>query len=153
MSWISRRARKPAKWTDTERPLELTHDATPEFMSQHAEISVEMFQTAAGVALDYSRDSLTAVDEVLGSWASDGSDAMAESIFRAGAYVGEVIVRNNAGSHWTVHDFFGSIPVVELASGAVNNPIGKAFKRVENGAEDSVVFFYTALVASEARGD
>ncbi len=152
MSWFGRRARRPARWTETERPLKLTYNATPEFMSRHAEISVDMFQTIAGVGLDYSRDSLAAVDSVLGSWESDGSDAMAESIFCAGAYVGEVIVRNNAGSRWTVHDFFGSIPVVELASGAVNNPIGKAFKRVVNGTEDSVVFFYTALVASEARG-
>jgi hypothetical protein len=36
-------------------------------------------------------------------------------------------------------------PLVELAGQRLLNPIGKAFKRVQNGAEDSITYFYEAL--------
>ena len=40
----------------------------------------------------------------------------------------------------------GGPPMVRLPNDSVVNPIGKAFKRVENGDLESVAYFYQALV-------
>lgn len=44
----------------------------------------------------------------------------------------------------------GGWPVVKLPSGYYANPIDKAFKRVDNGPEDSVVSFWAAVVPTSS---
>jgi hypothetical protein len=49
-----------------------------------------------------------------------------------------------------------SIMLVDLPNGSTWNPIGKAFKLLENGQEDSVAYFYhvaTQEAKSGAAGD
>jgi hypothetical protein len=74
------------------------------------------------------------------------ADAVGGTLFGFGTYVGEVFVRN-AGAHWidfneTQKRLFGHAFGIEMPGGVVWNPLGKVFKRLENGVEDSIEFFY-----------
>lgn len=84
-------------------------------------------------------------------------DQIGETVFAFGCYVGEVLVRNNGG-RWVMPGrsalakLGGSqTMVVELPNGDVWNPIGRAFKLLQNGEPDSVVSFYR--VATQLEGD
>jgi hypothetical protein len=89
------------------------------------------------------------VDDIIEDMRRDGvrPDAIGETLIGFGAYVGEVIVRN-AGGSWIDFDetkkgFFGGHAFgVELPGGNIRNPLGKVFKRLVNGPEDSIEFFY-----------
>ncbi|WP_301546854.1 hypothetical protein [Gordonia sp. X0973] len=101
-----------------------------------------------GVNLDYSDASLEWVDGKLDHWRPEGSDVMAETVFVAGCYIGEVFVRNH-GYRWVLTDVYGAMPVVEGPNGNFANPIGKAFKRVDNGEGDDLPYFLSVILANE----
>ncbi|GAA1076646.1 hypothetical protein [Tsukamurella strandjordii] len=114
-----------------------------------AVVAVDAARSVAGLELDYTPGSLRAVDEVLDGFREPGSDAMAETIFVFGCYVGEVLVRH-AGYRWidTPNDgvqFVGPLSVV--SGGQYASPINKAFKRVDEGEVDSVAYFYEVFSA------
>lgn len=134
--------------------LRLPFPPTPEHMSDHAEHLVRVVRSIDGLELDFSIPSLSVVDGLLGRFhdAGDDPDLMAETLFQFGAYVGEVIVRQHGGSWVTVPQGHpmgkGWQPLVEIEGGRLLNPIGKSFKRVRNGAGDSIPSFYHLLVTS-----
>jgi hypothetical protein len=120
-------------------------------MPDHASSAVTATARVDGIELDYSVASLDEVDVILGRFHDEGlaSSGIAETVFLFGAYIGEVIVRQNEarwvelpddhplGNHW---------PMVEIdAKHLVLNPVGKAFKRVDSGPVESVSQFYAAL--------
>ncbi len=67
-----------------------------------------------------------------------------ETLFRFGAYVGEVMNRA-AGSHWVTlpkaHPLAPTWPLVER-HGGLANPIGATFNRVAYGPPESIPYFY-----------
>jgi hypothetical protein len=78
------------------------------------------------------------------------SEQIAETLFGFGCYVGEVFVRQAGGSWQAVAstpmaNLAGFPLVVHLRNDSYCNPIGKAFKRLENGAEDSLPYFYAVF--------
>ncbi|WP_241010748.1 hypothetical protein [Mycobacterium camsae] len=98
------------------------------------------------IELDYKPESLRHVDRILDGFREPGSNAVAESIFVFGCYLGEVMVRN-AGYEWvdTPPDLakqLGMLTVYRASTRAHASPIWKAFKRVDNGESDSVTYFY-----------
>src|SRR5262249_44063589 len=111
----------------------------------------------SGIDLDYTPDSLTNVDEIIEGFRADGvtSDEVAETLFGFGCYVGEVLARHGGGTWRKVTEqeagFFGFPMVIEMPTKRVCNPIGKAFKRVDNGPEDSVRYFYAVFTSTEQR--
>jgi hypothetical protein len=109
---------------------------------------VEAARQYSGLDLDYSAASLRHVDDIIEDMRRDGvpMDAIGETLFGFGTYVGEVFVRN-AGAVWIDFDeshkrFTSHAFGIEMPGGAVRNPLGKVFKRFANGAEDSIEFFY-----------
>lgn len=96
-----------------------------ERMSDLADAASFSVQTNTGRPLSFAPDSVADVDVFLGEIAIEveGSDELAELIFKLGGW-----------------------PVVKLPSGYYANPIDKAFKRVDNGSQDSLVSFWTAAV-------
>jgi len=121
-------------------------------MARHAADIVALVRQIDGAELDYSVRSLEIVDRVLWQFHDAGDDAprMAETVFRFGAYIGEVVV-HTAGGSWVMlpdeHPLGGAgWPMVQLGPEWFVNPVGKAFKRVDNGASDSIGYFYRALV-------
>ena len=114
-----------------------------------------MAQRVSGVSLDYSVESLAAVDALIEGFRAQGvtEERFAETLFGFGCYVGEVMVRH-AGGSWTSStgtalEAYASYPLlVSLPPENLSNPIGKVFKAFRNGQADSVVTFYDAMTRS-----
>lgn len=122
-------------------------------MADHAAHIADVVRRLDDEDLDFSIESLGIIDRLLGRFhdAGDDPERMAETLFQFGSYIGEVIVRNAGGKWLTVpdeHPLGGHWPLVEMPQQRLVNPVGKAFKRVRNGPEDSIPYFYEALVAN-----
>jgi hypothetical protein len=139
--------------------LRLQYAPTPENAAALAQLAVDAARNADSVDLDYSPQSLQEVDRILGRFHSQGMRAnqVGETIFSFGCYAGEVLVRHRGGiwkmpqqSIWSRLGFGETnLMVVEMPSGNVWNPIGKAFKLLENGKVDSVSYFYDLAIQKE----
>ncbi|MEU2985193.1 MULTISPECIES: hypothetical protein [Micromonospora] len=137
--------------------LRLKYAPVPENAARFAGDIVVSAAQVSGVHLDYTPDSLAAVDAILDGFRAEGLAAgqVAETLFGFGCYVGEVLTRH-AGGRWraTAADELAVVGwpmVVELAGQGWCNPIAKAFKRLENGPEDSLRYFYAVFAPGGAR--
>jgi hypothetical protein len=136
--------------------LRLKYSPTVENAAKFATDMIGPAAEIGGVKLDYSIASLQAVDDIIEGMRQDGctADDIAETLFGFGCYVGEVFVRN-AGGKWrsaaetSMAKLAGSLLVIELSSETFCNPIGKVFKRLENGEEDSLPYFYQVFTTRE----
>ncbi len=129
--------------------LRLKYEPTPDNAPLFAADIATSTADITGTALDFSPGSLKVVDDIIDGFRREGcnSDQVAETLFGFGCYVGEVLVRNARGQWRNTGDtkmanLAGFPLVVELPNDAICNPIGKAFKRIENGEEDSLPYFY-----------
>lgn len=132
------------------RPLNMQYSPLPENGYNFAQQYVDAVKTNENKTLDYSVESLQFVDQFLQRFSDEGLTVndFAETIFVAGAYVGEVMVRNNNGRWIKQED--ANLPagitmmpiVVQLPNGAISDPIAKAFKRFHYGAGDEIRYFY-----------
>lgn len=122
-----------------------TVDNAPKFAVDMVSLAAEI----SGADLDYSVASLETVDEIIEGMRQDGCtpEQIAETLFGFGCYVGEVFVRH-AGGKWrdaaetSMHKLVEFPLVIELGKESFCNPIGKVFKRLENGEEDNLTYFY-----------
>jgi hypothetical protein len=129
---------------------------TPENAAAHAQLAVDAARNVDRVALDYSPQSLAEVDRIIGKFHAQKmrADQIGETVFSFGCYVGEVLVRNLGGTWKNPERSFlsrlglgnSNMMVVGMPNGIVWNPIGKTFKLLENGKEDSVSYFYDVAV-------
>jgi hypothetical protein len=127
----------------------------PRNASKFAERIVATIKEVEEIELDFSVPSLKTVDKILDDYSQyDNVTPMtiAVTLFELGCYVGEVIVRNNAGSKWfTLPDdetesSLNSGLCVRMPLGTEVNPIGKAEKRLVNGEGDSIAHFYREIL-------
>ncbi|SUA02982.1 Uncharacterised protein [Mycolicibacterium fortuitum] len=130
----------------TGRSLRLPAPPTAEHAAELAQRAVDAAFNVDGIELDYSPSSLERVDVILEGFREPGSDAVAETVFVFGCYIGEVLVRN-AGYEWVdtpteLARNLGPLTVRRTATTTHASPIWKAFKRVDNGDTDSVTYFY-----------
>ncbi|MGE3808064.1 MAG: hypothetical protein AB7K24_25670 [Gemmataceae bacterium] len=130
--------------------MTLKRDVTPENGPVFAADIVASTARITGDTLDYSVASLAVVDRIIENFRKDGQtiDSMAETLFCFGCYVGEVLVRN-AGGRWLATPeehlpVLGMRITVELPN-SLCNPIAKVFKRMHNGMEDHLPYFYVAF--------
>lgn len=135
------------------RSLRLPVPPEPEYAAALADRVVVASRSVSGVELDYHPASLSAVDAILDGFSASGSDTLAETIFAFGCYIGEVMVRH-AGFRWVqtpseLTGTLGPLTVYRESSGAHVNPIGKAFKRVDNGPVDDLRYFYDIFTRDE----
>ncbi|EEF60143.1 hypothetical protein [Pedosphaera parvula] len=139
--------------------LRLQYPPTPENAAALAQLAVDAARNVDSIELDYSPRSLADVDGIIGRFHSEKltPGQIGSTIFSFGCYVGEVLVRHQGGvwkmpeqSIWSKLGFGNTkIMVIETPNGNVWNPIGKAFKLLENGKVDSVSYFY-AVVSKKA---
>ena len=137
--------------------MNLKYEVTPENMAKFAADIVESAREISNVTLDYSVESLASVDQILGEFHEDGltADQIGAAVFGFGAYVGEVFVRNRNAAWKDIAEtdlaqVLGPI-VVEIGGeeGRLVNPIGKCFKRLANGDEDNLPYFYSVFSKEE----
>ncbi|MBX9397092.1 hypothetical protein K4749_26720 [Streptomyces sp. TRM72054] len=128
----------------------------------HVPCASEMRSCAAGfvnrvtarnrLPLDYSVASLRLVDFLIDGLRKGGAERgqVPETLFRLGAYVGEVLVRR-AGAVWVDFDadqraYFGQPVGVRMPDGRVWNPLGKVHNRFRlGGPKESLQTFYLTL--------
>jgi hypothetical protein len=130
---------------------------TPETARDAAADAVQSARDSLGVELDYSPDSLAAVDRILHGvhLAGRKSRDLPGAVLIFGCYVGEVLIRDLGGA-WlrpeeagfqgaTGHPIVLALPDATDGTHLVCNPLGKVGKRIDNGPEDSLPSFYQAL--------
>jgi hypothetical protein len=129
--------------------LRLKYPPTPENAAKFAADIVRSAAEISGATLDYSVESLKLVDDIIEGFRQDGckSDQIGETLFAFGCYVGEIFVRQ-AGGKWvttagTSMERMSGFPLaVETGKDSATNPIGKVFKRLENGEGDDLPYYY-----------
>ena len=136
--------------------LRLKYPPIPEHAADLAATCVDSAKQVSGLDLDYSPQSLVLIDRQMDRFAADGQDSstIASTLFCFGCYVGEVIIRNLGGRWIEVTDpsmkRLAEFPmVVAMESGDWWNPIGKVFKRIDDGASESLEYFYTVAAGAK----
>jgi hypothetical protein len=141
---------KPDDGPMPTRPLNLQFTLTPDNGHRFAQQFVDAVKNNDKIELDYSVDTLEFVDKFLQRFSDEGLTVtdFAETIFVAGAYVGEVMIKNNDGK-WLrqeeanlPHGINMTPIVVKLSNGNITDPISKAFKRFHYGDTDNIRYFY-----------
>ena len=132
------------------RELNLPFTPTPENGYRFAQQFVDAVKNIENINLDYSIDSLDFVNKFLQRVSDEGLavNDFAETIFVAGSYIGQVMIKNNNGT-W-IRQQEVNLPkgvnmmpiVVRLQNGNIADPIAKAFKRFHNGEIDDLAYFY-----------
>jgi hypothetical protein len=127
---------------------------TPDNAAEIAGMLIPFVETNYGVALDYSIQSLGQIDGVIDDLRQDHKfEDLQPLLFSVGCYVGEVLVRH-AQATWRTPGSVGmasvaSSPiVVVMPDGRGCNPVGKTYKRFQNGPEDSLAHFYHVMVGA-----
>ena len=100
--------------------------------------------------LDFGVNTLDFVDSFLQRFSDEGLTVndFAETIFVAGAYVGEVMIKNNNGiwikqEEANLPEGVSMTPIlVKLPNGSIVDPVAKAFKRFYYGASEDLKYFY-----------
>jgi len=131
-----------------------------DMMAAYAQDAVDHAKTAAGVTLDYSPDSIKHVEGVLETLYAATPRGLSR-IFRRGptqedvatmakmygGYIGEV-VRRTAGGEWVLDtEIAAGETVISLRKGEQRIfPPAKVHKRLANGSEDNVWFYYQVLM-------
>lgn len=132
------------------RNLNLQFPPVPDNGYKLAAQFVDAVRNNEHMELNYAVDTLDFVDRFLQRFSDEGLTVndFAETIFVAGAYVGEVMVKNNNGI-W-IKEEEANLPegvsmmpiVVKLPNGNITDPIAKAFKRFHYGESDDIKYFY-----------
>jgi Na+/phosphate symporter len=130
-----------------------------EEMSKLADGAVEVAENSYKLILNYSVDSLKNTEEIFTSLHKEVPKNFLAKISKRGlteeqinlaalmlgAYVGEVIRRIHGGE-WIREDVMGEKDVITLKlNGSSIFPVGKAYKRIKNGSEDDICFYYKVL--------
>jgi len=125
----------------------------PENAGKFADGLVRTAKNMTGQVLDYSPNSITVLESIIDAMRRDGAPfhKMGDTIFCMGCYLGEVFVRNGhrkwaAKESSPMKDFSSSF-LIKLSATAYCNPIDKVVKRIENGEEDSLTYFYKTWIA------
>ena len=134
---------------------ELKYDIIPENAPLFAADIAAIVEEHEDVTLDYSEKSLETIDRIIGGFHDEGVNVedIAATMFGFGCYVGEVFVRNS-GAQWRaateheIENMYGVPLILELGENGTVNPIGKVIKRVENGDEDNLSYFYRVFTRS-----
>jgi hypothetical protein len=133
--------------------------STDELIQFEADVAVKDAEKEDHVKLDYGVDSIKQADEILGrlhnQYVKDQSSVQVSVLASAyGAYIGEVIRRNEPDVKWQRNDSVGgeaSYPLRWAGSSAF--PMAWCYKRITEGEEDNVWSKYEVfkqLIAKEA---
>lgn len=143
------------------RGLNLQFTPSPGNGFKFAQQFVDAVKKNDNIELDYSADTLNYVDKFLQQFRDEGLTVndFAETIFVAGSYIGQVMIKNNNGiwigqEEVKLPDGISMMPiVVKLPNGNIADPIAKAFKRFHYGDTENVEYFYEIFTADETNDE
>jgi hypothetical protein len=129
------------------------------FMQWFAAEAVKEAEKDWHVKLDYSAESIKAVDQILGrmhaQYVKEPASVSVRGFgFAYGSYVGEVIRRTETDVHWERdHPVLGEKSYPLYWGGIVSVPVSWCQKRIANGDEDNLWFKYTTLKEEKRKLD
>lgn len=109
--------------------------------------------------LDYSEESIQQVEDICSILynaipknfiaklfkKSPSEDTIIQMSKMLGGYIGEVM-RKHYGGSWSVEDFMNEGNTIFVNIGELKTfPVGKVFKRLKNGPEDNVYYYYQLM--------
>ena len=126
-------------------------------MEVYAKEAVSLSQATMGQKLDFTEESIKTVENILGRYHSEkeraGAHASPKIVDQVcqiyGAYIGEVM-RRNYGGEWMLDDTFSpgtKIPALRMNQ-LQTSPSAKVYKRIMNGSEDDVWFYYQVFIGN-----
>jgi hypothetical protein len=124
---------------------------TEQLISYACDQAIAEAQKYDGITLDYSIDSLKNVDTILGRvhdlYVKNPSSVHVQGIsLEYGAYVGEVIRRNEPGAYWTKDSqIVGEKSYPLRWSNGESYPLAWCSKRIINGDEDLIWIKYKVI--------
>ncbi len=131
----------------------------PSIAQSHAISIIATAKDLSGIDLDFTPESIARIDELIEGFRNEGLSVnkVGATLFSFGCYIGEMLVRHHSGVWRNTEDtpmkgVAGAPLVVEFPNGFICSPIGKAYKRMEHGAEDSLAYFYQASVHGATQG-
>lgn len=137
--------------------LQLPYAPVPENAKLLAQVCVEAAKDVSGLDLDFRPESLALVEEQIERFRADKVPLrrIASTLFCFGCYLGEVIIQTFGGRWVEVEKSpmkgLASWPLVTvLDNGSCWNPIGRVFKRFEEGPGEAIPHFFS-VVKSGAR--
>ena len=125
---------------------------TAEGLREVAESTATSAQGTLGIQLDFTPGSLEVMDEAIDRFFEPGSPVIAPTVMSFGAYLGEVVIRN-LGGRWRPWASWEDAAVVEIGSVAEVYPMRRMMKRMQEGPENSVKFWYETITKYRAPGD
>jgi hypothetical protein len=137
-----------------KKPPQQSFKTTDEFIQWLAQEAVKDADSNQHITLDYRPESVKKVETILGNlhdmYIKQPSLISERGLSAAyGAYIGEVIRRNEAGVHWERdHAVFGEKSYPLFWGKGVSNPMAWCHKQIVNGEEDSVWVKYSLLKAN-----
>jgi hypothetical protein len=138
---------------------------------QFSETAVE-YAKSFNVQLDYTEANVNSIEDILEFYHKDLKGTLIKNIIRKlkkeeptesqiwsmstiwGAYIGELICRFYPNNYkWVFEDTFGDGAVLHLKSEKNTHifPVDKVYKRLKNGAEDSILSFYEIFKLEEEK--
>lgn len=113
---------------------------------EHSEKLVELAEKKFRIKLDYSEEALALIDDLVTIFLKIHREHYIKAAVMLGSYVGETIIKN-LGGKW-LKDL--SIGKVGLLKGSAH-PMIRARKRIANGTDDSLVYYYKNLKLTTQR--
>ena len=126
------------------------NEINPETAPFLAQRFVDFAQSIEGITLDYSENSIEQVDEIIEGMRKSGLSVkdVYLNLLIAGCYIGEIFIRKHTAK-WvkaketSYGDSASGAPIViEYAINSYTSPIDKVIKRLENGQEDYLPYYY-----------
>jgi hypothetical protein len=131
------------------------HEKMQEAAQEAAQEAVRSIKKALKVELDFSEASINDVEKVLAYLYENikpGQEPTEEDLQGAalvwGAYIGEVL-RRNYGGEWIVEN---GIFALHIANARIY-PSSKVYKRLTNGPEDNIAFYYETFKSQLLKQD
>jgi hypothetical protein len=130
-----------------------------EEMMQLADRAVKVAMDSYQVNLDYTEESIKRVEEIFSSLHKEVPLNFISKLLKRGltenqiyyaslmlgAYIGETIRRIHGGE-WVKDEVMGEKDIITLKVEETSIfPTGKAYKRIKNGSEDDIWFYYRVL--------
>jgi hypothetical protein len=135
--------------------LRLKYPPEPEYAKRLAATCVDAAERISGLTLNYSVESLLLVEKQLDAFANQGmrAEQIASTLFCFGCYVGELMLQR-LGGRWVradkskLADLTQWPMVIEMRNGDCWNPIGKVFKRFDEGQGEDLTYFFSMAASS-----